>query len=90
MDLPIKSARYRGQYSSYHIKLCYPYNSNIPIILQSAIVSNSGNYDDKKCPFTGKVSIRGRILTGVINKRKMNRTVVIRRDYFHYIKKLNR
>merc|ERR1712039_544206 len=27
-----------------------------------------GNYIDKKCPFTGKVSIRGRILTGVITK----------------------
>merc|ERR1712107_804675 len=40
-----------------------------------------GNYIDKKCPFVGKVSIRGRILTGVITKMKMNRTVVIRRDY---------
>uniref|UniRef100_A0A8C5XKZ9 Translocon Sec61/SecY plug domain-containing protein n=1 Tax=Microcebus murinus TaxID=30608 RepID=A0A8C5XKZ9_MICMU len=37
-DLPIKSARYRGQYSSYPIKLFY--TSNIPIILQSALVSN--------------------------------------------------
>jgi len=36
--LPIKSARYRGQYSSYPIKLFY--TSNIPIILQSALVSN--------------------------------------------------
>jgi len=34
----IKSARYRGQYSSYPIKLFY--TSNIPIILQSALVSN--------------------------------------------------
>merc|ERR1712233_118732 len=40
-----------------------------------------GNYIDKKCPFTGKVSIRGRILTGVVAKLKMNRTAVIRRDY---------
>ena len=38
MDLPIKSAKYRGQYSSYPIKLFY--TSNIPIILQSALVSN--------------------------------------------------
>jgi len=35
VDLPIKSARYRGQYSSYPIKLFY--TSNIPIILQSAL-----------------------------------------------------
>merc|ERR1711970_1100435 len=38
VDLPIKSARYRGQYSSYPIKLFY--TSNIPIILQSTLVSN--------------------------------------------------
>ena len=38
VDLPIQSARYRGQYSSYPIKLFY--TSNIPIILQSALVSN--------------------------------------------------
>merc|ERR1712223_668882 len=52
--------------------------------------AREGNYIDKKCPFTGKVSIRGRILTGVITKMKMNRTVVIRRDYLHYVKKYNR
>merc|ERR1711881_723333 len=47
-------------------------------------------YVDKKCPFTGNVSIRGRILTGVVTKLKMNRTCAIRRDYLHYIKKYNR
>merc|ERR1711963_1190830 len=52
--------------------------------------AREGNYIDKKCPFVGKVSIRGRILTGVITKMKMNRTVVIRRDYLHYVKKYNR
>merc|ERR1711893_368453 len=49
-----------------------------------------GTYIDKKCPFTGNVNIRGRILTGVITKLKMNRTAVIRRDYLHYVKKYNR
>lgn len=49
-----------------------------------------GTYIDKKCPFTGNVSIRGRILTGVVRKMKMQRTIVIRRDYLHYIKKYNR
>merc|ERR1712176_149955 len=48
------------------------------------------DYIDKKCPFTGNVSIRGRILTGVITKMKMQRTIVIRRDYLHYIRKYNR
>ncbi|CAJ0952624.1 unnamed protein product, partial [Mesorhabditis belari] len=50
----------------------------------------TGKYVDKKCPFTGNVSIRGRILTGVVVKAKMQRTVVIRRDYLHYVKKYRR
>ncbi|XP_034946642.1 protein transport protein Sec61 subunit alpha-like [Chelonus insularis] len=38
VDLPIKSTKYCRQYSSYPIKLFY--TNNIPIILQSALVSN--------------------------------------------------
>ncbi|XP_055707795.1 40S ribosomal protein S11 isoform X1 [Phlebotomus papatasi] len=49
-----------------------------------------GSYIDKKCPFTGKVAVRGRILTGIVQKMKMQRTIVIRRDYLHYIRKYNR
>ena len=49
-----------------------------------------GNYIDHKCPFTGTVSIRGRILTGVVRSKKMNRTIVIRRNYLHYVRKYNR
>ncbi|XP_077548152.1 ribosomal protein S11 [Haemaphysalis longicornis] len=49
-----------------------------------------GTYIDKKCPFTGNVSIRGRILRGVVIKMKMQRTIVIRRDYLHYVRKYNR
>ncbi|KAG6813807.1 hypothetical protein H0H92_007219 [Tricholoma furcatifolium] len=50
----------------------------------------NGTYIDKKCPFTGEVSIRGRILTGKVVSTKMNRTIIIRRDYLHYIPKYNR
>ncbi|KAI8838404.1 40S ribosomal protein S11 [Chytridium lagenaria] len=50
-----------------------------------------GTYIDKKCPFTsGTISIRGRILTGVVVSTKMKRTLIIRRDYLHYIPKYNR
>lgn len=45
---------------------------------------------DKKCPFTGMVSIRGRILTGTVVSTKMHRTIIIRREYLHYIPKYNR
>jgi small subunit ribosomal protein S11e len=50
----------------------------------------TGHYIDKKCPFTGDVSIRGRILRGVVVSNKMKRTIVIRRDYLHYLPKYNR
>ncbi|KAJ3558817.1 hypothetical protein NM688_g697 [Phlebia brevispora] len=50
----------------------------------------TGTYIDKKCPFTGDVSIRGRILTGRVVSTKMTRTIIIRRDYLHYIPKYNR
>merc|ERR1712057_91301 len=49
-----------------------------------------GKYIDAKCPWTGNVSIRGRILRGRVVSTKMERTVVLRRDYLHYITKYNR
>jgi small subunit ribosomal protein S11e len=50
----------------------------------------NGTYIDKKCPFTGNVSIRGRILTGIVKSTKMERTIILRREYLHYIRKYNR
>jgi small subunit ribosomal protein S11e len=49
-----------------------------------------GTYIDKKCPFTSNVSIRGRILRGVVVSTKMTRTVIVRRDYLHWVAKYRR
>lgn len=49
-----------------------------------------GSYVDQKCPFTGNVSIRGRIIKGIVISTKMKKTVIVRRDYLHYIKKYSR
>ena len=49
-----------------------------------------GTYIDKKCPFTSNVSIRGRILKGICISTKMNKTIVIRRDFMHYVPKYHR
>eukprot|EP00657_Telonema_sp_P-1_P000455 TRINITY_DN1086_c0_g1_i4.p1 TRINITY_DN1086_c0_g1~~TRINITY_DN1086_c0_g1_i4.p1 ORF type:complete len:157 (-),score=50.12 TRINITY_DN1086_c0_g1_i4:254-724(-) len=50
-----------------------------------------GNFIDKKCPFTGNVSIRGKILRGVCQSAgKMTNTITVRRDYLHFIKKYRR
>ncbi|XWS32471.1 hypothetical protein CRYUN_Cryun23aG0161500 [Craigia yunnanensis] len=52
--------------------------------------ATEGTYIDKKCPFTGTVSIRGRILAGTCHSAKMMRTIIVRRNYLHYIKKYQR
>merc|ERR1712077_146659 len=41
--------------------------------------AREGNYIDKKCPFVGKVSIRGRILTGVLSKTVKFNTLKVSR-----------
>ncbi|KAH7576157.1 hypothetical protein JRO89_XS01G0004500 [Xanthoceras sorbifolium] len=49
-----------------------------------------GTCIDKKCSFTGSASIRGRILVGTCHSGKMIRSIVVRRNYLHYIKKIPR
>eukprot|EP00904_Undaria_pinnatifida_P001402 jgi/Undpi1/11262/HiC_scaffold_30.g13560.m1 len=64
---------------------------NVGLGFKTPKLAKEGNYVDKKCPFTGDVSIRGRILKGlVISAGKMTNTIVIRRDYLHYISKYRR
>lgn len=61
--------------------------TSVRSFLISQRTATHGICTDKKCPFTGSVSIRGRILTGKVVSTKMTRTIVIRRDYLHYIPK---
>jgi small subunit ribosomal protein S11e len=49
-----------------------------------------GTYIDNKCPFTGEPTIRGKLYKGLVISTKMHRTIVIRRDYLHYISKFKR
>jgi len=46
--------------------------------------------DDSNCPFHGTLSIRGRILDGTVISAKMDKTVVVRRDYQLYVPKFKR
>jgi len=45
---------------------------------------------DKKCPFYGKINLRGRILRGKVRKIKMKSTIIVRIDYLKFLKKYNR
>jgi len=66
------------------------WTKNVGLGIKTPVEAIQGTYIDKKCPFTGDVAIRGRLLRGIVRSMKMKRTLTIRRDYLHYIKKYNR
>jgi small subunit ribosomal protein S17 len=46
--------------------------------------------NDRNCPFHGVLPIRGRIFEGVVVSAKMDKTVIVRHDYLHYVSKFMR
>jgi|TARA_B110000090_G_C13160682_1_gene361450 small subunit ribosomal protein S11e len=66
------------------------YSKSIGLGFKTPELAVKGTYVDKKCPFTGNVSIRGRILKAMVISNKMKRTVVVRRDYLQYVSKYRR
>merc|ERR1712006_76185 len=63
------------------------YYKSVGLGIKTPRTAIEGTYVDKKCPWTGSVNIRGKLITGVIKSAKMKNTVIIRKDYLHYIKK---
>ncbi|OLE56517.1 30S ribosomal protein S17 [Euryarchaeota archaeon 13_1_20CM_2_64_92] len=45
---------------------------------------------DPKCPFHGRLPVRGQMLEGVVVSTRMQNTVVIERQYLRYIRKYQR
>ena len=66
------------------------YFKNIGLGFKTPKEAIEGTYVDKKCPFTSNVSIRGKIFKGIVISTKMQRTIIVRRDYLHYVPKYNR
>lgn len=46
--------------------------------------------NDQNCPFHGALSIRGRVLEGIVISAKMDKTAVVHRDYLNYMPKFKR
>jgi len=46
--------------------------------------------NDPNCPYHGALSIRGHALEGVVVSAKMEKTVIVRRDYLNYMPKFKR
>lgn len=45
---------------------------------------------DVNCPFHGTLPVRGQVITGKVVSDKMTGTVVVRRDYLHFVRKYKR
>ncbi|MEM5879380.1 MAG: 30S ribosomal protein S17 [Candidatus Aenigmatarchaeota archaeon] len=54
------------------------------------IAPPKGTCDDEKCPFHGHLKVRGKILQGLVVSARAQKTVVIERNYLHYIPKYER
>ena len=46
--------------------------------------------NDRNCPFHGILSVRGQIIEGVVVSDRMQKTVVVKKDYKRYIPKYER
>jgi len=46
--------------------------------------------NDKNCPFHGSLPVRGNTLEGTVIRAKMDKTVVVLRNYMNYVRKLKR
>jgi small subunit ribosomal protein S17 len=46
--------------------------------------------DDVHCPFHGNLSVRGRIMEGIVTSTKMHKTIVFQTDYLSLVKKYSR
>ena len=46
--------------------------------------------DDVNCPFHGSLSLRGHTIEGIVISDKMEKTVIVRRDYLNYVPKYRR
>src|SRR5206468_11061228 len=45
---------------------------------------------DVKCPFHGRLPVRGQMLEGIVVSTRMQNTVVVEREYLRYIQKYER
>ncbi len=45
---------------------------------------------DRNCPFHGDLSLRGRVINGVVTSAKMDKTIIVERDYLNYVPKFKR
>lgn len=45
---------------------------------------------DEKCPFHGKLSVRGQTIEGVVVSTRAQKTAIVEKQYMHYLPKYER
>ncbi len=50
----------------------------------------SESCNDKNCPFHGTLPVRGQIITGIVSATKMQDSILVNREYMHYVPKYER
>ena len=45
---------------------------------------------DKNCPFHGTLPVRGQIITGIVSSTKMQDSILVKREFMHYVPKYER
>ena len=54
------------------------------------VVPPNEKCNDKNCPFHGSLPVRGQIITGVVASTKMKNSILVKREYMHYVPKYER
>ncbi len=54
------------------------------------VVPPTSECNDPNCPFHGSLSVRGQVIDGVVATVKMNKTVIVKRNYLRLNKKYER
>jgi small subunit ribosomal protein S17 len=46
--------------------------------------------NDRNCPFHGILPVRGQVIKGIVSSNKMKNSIIVKRQYSHYIPKYER
>ena len=53
-------------------------------------IDSEKSCSDPDCPVHGSLKTRGRVIDGVVTSAKMDKTVIVRRDFVYYVRKYKR
>ena len=46
--------------------------------------------EDKNCPFHGSLPVRGQVISGVVSSIKMQNSILVKKEFMHYVPKYER